>query len=198
MFAQILIFFMCLPVFAEGFELDLEVAVTRTDPVYETLVRKVPYEYCWDEKVPIRQKRKRYNHNVGDGLIGGFFGRQIGKGKGKDAAIIAGTLIGSGARDEKEILGGVIGGALGRNVGKGKGRDAAIAAGTLIGASLSRRKTEDSGTYRIEKRCTTKYKDTQYRELVGYNNHGKIMGREISKFSARELKTFLARISVSY
>ena len=60
--------------------------------------------------------------------------------KAKDAAIIGSTPIGSGAKEEREVLGGVLGGVLARKVGKGKGNDAAIAMGTLLGANLSRRK----------------------------------------------------------
>ena len=76
------------------------------------------------------------------------------------------TLIGSGAKEEREVLGGILGGVLARKVGKGKGNDAAIAMGTLLGANLSRRKTEDSGTYKIEKRFETKYKNLHVRQLV--------------------------------
>ena len=198
MLTSLLLFLTCLlPTFAESFQLELEIEVTSSEPVYENLIRQTPYEYCWDEQVPIHRHRK-YNQNVEGGLLGGLLGRNIGKGKGKDAAIIASTLIGSGTKNENEVLGGILGGVLGRQVGKGKGNDAAIAAGTLIGSNLSRKKTEDTGTYKIEKRCTTKYRDIQIRELVGYTNHGKIMGKDIQKFSTKALKTFPAKVSINY
>lgn len=198
MLTRVSLFFTCLlPIFSETFQLNLEIEVTKSEPVYENLVRQTPYEYCWDEKVPVHRYREN-DQSVGGGLLGGLLGRNIGKGKGKDAAIIAGTLIGSGTKNENEVLGGILGGVLGRQVGKGKGNDAAIAAGTLIGSNLSRKKTEDTGTYKIEKRCTTKYRDIQIRELVGYTNHGKIMGKDIQKFSTKELKTFPAKVSINY
>ena len=197
MFAKLIFLCACAPILAQSYEFEIKVDVLSSEPVYETIVQKTPYEHCWDEKVPVRAHR-RYNHNVGGALLGGLIGRKIGKGKGKEAAIIGSTLIGSGATEEREVLGGILGGVLARKVGKGKGNDAAIAAGTLLGANLSRRKTEDSGTYRIEKRCETKHKDLHVRQLVGYSNTGKIMGKTVSKFSNNQLKSFTAKINVNY
>jgi len=197
MLAKIIFLCACTPLLAQSYEFEIKVNVLSSEPVYENILQKTPYEHCWDEKVPVRVHRK-YNHNVGGALVGGLIGRKIGKGKGKDAAIIGSTLIGSGAKEEREVLGGILGGVLARKVGKGKGNDAAIAMGTLLGANLSRRKTEDSETYKIEKRCETKYKNLHVRQLVGYSNSGKIMGKTVSKFSNNQLKSFSAKINVSY
>lgn len=197
MLPKILLIILCVPVFAENYEFEIKVDVISSEPVYETFLKKTPYEHCWDEKVPVQVHRK-YNHNVGGALLGGILGRNVGKGKGKDAAIIAGTIIGSEAKEEREVFGGLLGGALARKVGKGKGKDAAIVAGTLIGANLSRRKTEDSDTYRLERRCATKVKDVNVRELVGYSNRAKIMGTEVIKFSNSKLESFKAKVNVQY
>lgn len=80
---------------------------------YQPIVRRVrieePVQRCWDEQV-VHQSRGRDRaprSTAGDtivgGLLGGLVGRQFGDGKGKDAATIAGVLVGSSiARDRSE------------------------------------------------------------------------------------------------
>ena len=194
MFAWFLIFLMPIIGYAETNVFELEVQVKDSKEVFETFVRKTPYEACWDEKVKISYRK---TPSIGSALVGGLLGRQFGKGKGKDAAIVAGTLIGSGIKDDNAVLAGAIGGALARKVGKGKGRHLAIATGTLLGASLGSRR-RDSGTYRVERRCTTKYKEVRYQELVGYQNIGTLLGQDVSKFSADRLKTFRVQLNAHW
>ncbi|PCJ21550.1 MAG: hypothetical protein COB02_02840 [Candidatus Cloacimonadota bacterium] len=176
--------------FAENINIEMEVSVTNTEGVYETIIDQIPYEHCWNEKIAITRKNKT---NFLGALLGGGIGRNIGKGRGKDAATVAGTLIGSGAKSRDEIFGGILGGLLGRKVGKGKGKDVATIAGTLLGSKLAK-KERDTGQYRYEKHCETRYNQKKRKVLVGYNLHATLMGKKIIKFS--NVKQSTIRVSL--
>lgn len=173
---------------------EMRVQVSRSEPVYQTVIDRIPYEHCEDEKRPIRNKE---NTNLTGGLIGGAVGTQIGDGKGRDAAIIGGTIIGGGNTDSRGVLGGILGGLLARKVGKGKGNDVAMVAGTLLGQTLTTEK-KDTGEYILQKRCSTRFHEVPRQVLVGYNNFGSLLGQEISKFATTELKEIPVNLQASY
>jgi uncharacterized protein YcfJ len=176
--------------------LTLQATVTSAEPVYETVVDKIPYEECTEVKVPITQNQD--NTNILGGLLGGAIGRNIGKGHGKDAATIGGTVIASGAKDSKSVFGGVLGGLLGKQFGKGKGKEAAMVAGTLLGSKIMQPRAKETGEYKIEKRCQTLYRESPRKVLVGYNLKAMLFGTEIQKFSSQKLDTIPVSINAQY
>jgi len=179
---------------AQGDQFQVSVPVTRSVPVYNTISEQVPYEYCYDHKEPIMQDGR---NNILGALIGGALGTQVGKGRGKDAAIVAGALLGSGARDEKAILSGLAGGAAGSQVGGGRGQRAATIAGTVIGTQMGTSRQE-TGQYRVERRCETRFNTVNRQVLSGYSLYGSFMGRDLIRFSPSQMAEFPIHVSISY
>lgn len=179
---------------AQGEQFQVSVPVTRSVPVYNTISEQVPYEYCYDHKEPIMQNGR---NNILGALIGGALGTQVGKGRGKDAAIVAGALLGSGARDEKAILSGLAGGAAGSQVGGGRGQRAATIAGTVIGTQMGTSRQE-TGQYRVERRCETRFNTVNRQVLTGYSLYGSFMGRDLIRFSPSQMAEFPIHVSISY
>lgn len=75
--------------------------VTHVEPLYRTVTRYEPVRDCWMEDVTYRERRPTGNpgstagRTILGGLIGGAVGSQLGGGRGRDAATVAGVLIGS-------------------------------------------------------------------------------------------------------
>jgi uncharacterized protein YcfJ len=77
---------------------DLDYAeVVHVEPIRRQLRVSEPVRECWQEARPASEGPFSYNH-VGATLVGGalgtIVGNQIGRGRGKDAARVAGALIG--------------------------------------------------------------------------------------------------------
>lgn len=73
------------------------VPVTRSEPVYSTIIKNIPHEVCQDQQVAV-QHQAGSNSPMGaivGGIIGGVLGHQIGGGSGKVAATIGGTTVGT-------------------------------------------------------------------------------------------------------
>ncbi|MCJ8344911.1 glycine zipper 2TM domain-containing protein [bacterium] len=189
-----LIFFAFHSLHAQSINIEMEAAVSKTVAVYETVIDRVPFEHCWEEKIPITRKNRT---NLFGALLGGGIGRNIGKGRGKDAATVAGTLIGSGAKTRDEVFGGILGGLVGRKIGKGKGRDAATVLGTLLGSKMAKKK-QDTGQYRYEKRCESRFTEEKRKVLVGYTLHAQFMGKAITKFSNVKQSSIRISVNASY
>lgn len=84
---------------ANSFTITDEARVTSSTPVYKTIIKKVPYQECWDESVPVRRSG-RYTEDfpfgtIIGGVAGGVLGNQVGGGRGKDLATVGGAIIGS-------------------------------------------------------------------------------------------------------
>jgi len=85
--------------------------VVKVDPVIETYQVNHPVEKCWDERVPVRERRHSrggYDSKTPEifgAIIGGVVGNRIGKrggGKARDVATVAGAVLGGSiARDVK-------------------------------------------------------------------------------------------------
>jgi uncharacterized protein YcfJ len=74
--------------------------VTDVEAIYRTVRTSQPVETCWNEEVVRNDHRNdRPRNNAGrtivGGLLGGLVGSQVGGGRGRDAATVAGVLIGS-------------------------------------------------------------------------------------------------------
>ncbi len=158
---------------AGSFTTTQYVRVDKSKPKYENIIRRTPYEECWDERVPLRRNNhQRYNRNDGfgtliGGVAGGILGNQVGKGRGKTIATIGGALIGS-----------------------------------LVGNNLSQREYDNDSysytTYETRRRCTTHYNERRERKFVGYKNIGFFKGHKIVSFSQEKLNYIPVTITVSY
>ncbi len=158
---------------ANSFTLTDYVKVEKSKPKYENVIRRTPYEECWDERVPVRRgyrQRGRSNNGVGaliGGVAGGILGHQVGGGRGKTVATIGGAIIGS-----------------------------------IVGNNLSNRNYNDNSyeytTYKTKRRCKTRYDESTQRKFVGYKNTGYYKGKKIVKFSQRKLNYIPINITIEY
>jgi uncharacterized protein YcfJ len=158
---------------AESFVLQDRAEVVRSKPIYRNVIKRVPYQECWDEQVPVESYYDDDSGNTIDnnfgaligGVAGGILGHQIGGGSGKTAATVGGAII-----------------------------------GTLVGKNLSHknhRRRYVSG-YRTERKCVTKYSQTRDRVITRYKNVAYYQGRKIIKFSDRPLKFIQIRKIIEY
>lgn len=157
---------------ANAFTVTEKVRVIKSKPIYKTVTKRVPYQECWDEEVPVRRNYNHYSdsHNplgtlIG-GIAGGVIGHQVGKGRGKDIATVGGALI-----------------------------------GTMVGHNLSRRghNNRDSyTTYETRQRCSTRYHKSTEEKFIGYKNIARYKGRKIVKISHRKLHYIPVDITMSY
>jgi len=158
---------------AGSFTTTQYVKVEKSKPKYENIIRRTPYEECWDERVPVtRNNHRRYSRQDGfgtliGGVAGGIIGNQVGKGRGKTIATIGGALIGS-----------------------------------LVGNNLSRRDYNDNSysytTYETRRKCATHYNERRERKFVGYKNIGFFKGHKIVSFSQEKLNYIPVTITVGY
>ena len=40
-------------IFANSFSYTEYVDVVKSEPIYRTIIKRVPYQECWDEEVPV-------------------------------------------------------------------------------------------------------------------------------------------------
>ena len=157
---------------AESFVIQDRAEVVRSKPIYRNVIKRVPYQECWDEQVPVESyyddDSDTVNNNFGaliGGVAGGILGHQVGGGGGKVAATVGGAII-----------------------------------GTLVGKNLShphRSRRYVSG-YKTERRCVTKYSETKDRVITRYKNIAYYQGRKIVKFSDRPLRYIQIRKIIEY
>jgi uncharacterized protein YcfJ len=101
------------------------------------------------------------------------------------------------------LIGGVAGGIIGHQVGGGGGKTAATVGGailgTLIGKNLSNQNNNaGTTTYTTQRKCVTKYNESQQRKFIGYKNVGNYKGRTIIKYSNRPLNRIVLHIFINY
>jgi len=157
---------------AGSFTITDQARVIKSKPIYKTITKRVPYQECWNESVPVQRYNSRYQRDenplgvlIGS-VAGGIIGNQVGGGRGKTVATVGGALIGG-----------------------------------MVGHNLSRRSHQrrDSYTsYEERKRCVTRYNDTQEEKFVGYKNVANYKGRKIVRISQRRLRYIPINIQVSY
>ncbi len=81
---------------AESLIINDMVQVIKSKPIYENVIKRVPYQECWNEQVPYNENSS--NSNVGSligGIAGGILGHQVGGGGGKTVATIGGAILGA-------------------------------------------------------------------------------------------------------
>ncbi len=101
------------------------------------------------------------------------------------------------------LIGGVAGGILGHQVGGGRGKTAATVGGAIIGTLVGKNladkgNNQPTATYRTQRKCVTKYNETQEERFVGYKNIGNYKGKTIIKYSNKPLRRIRLFVSVSY
>lgn len=72
--------------------------VISAEPVIDYVTVRTPVRECWQETQYYTVDRHSYNNGGGTllgAIIGGVIGHQIGSGHGRDAATVAGALIGA-------------------------------------------------------------------------------------------------------
>ena len=91
-----LAFIFATSIFAESFTFTEYVPVYKSKKIYRVITKRVPFEECWEEEVPLSQSGD--DSTVGaliGGVAGGILGHQVGKGSGKTAATIGGAIVGT-------------------------------------------------------------------------------------------------------
>lgn len=79
--------------------------VIRVEPIVEVARVDEPRQVCWTETVTHRRPRhpRSVTPEIVGGIIGGVVGNQFGSGRGKDAATVAGAVLGGSiAHDYKK------------------------------------------------------------------------------------------------
>ena len=163
---------------AESIEYTTYVRVTKSTPVYETVVEREPYQECWTQRVPVTtyEQPQRY--------------------------------YGSDDRTAAGIIGGVAGGILGHQIvhsrrAKGAATIGGAILGTLAGQNMARghryREPARAVThYESRRECTTRYEEKRVREFRGYRNVGWYKGKKIVKISDRKLRRIPVTVTISY
>ena len=83
-------------IFANSFSYIEYVDVVKSEPIYRAIIKRVPYQECWDEEVPVSSEDS--SDAVGallGGVAGAVLGHQVGKGGGKTAATVGGAIVGT-------------------------------------------------------------------------------------------------------
>ncbi|NPA74269.1 MAG: glycine zipper 2TM domain-containing protein [Epsilonproteobacteria bacterium] len=101
------------------------------------------------------------------------------------------------------LIGGVAGGILGHQVGGGHGKDVATVGGaiigTLVGKNLADKNNPNSTvTYTTQRKCVTKYNETEEEKFIGYKNVGNYKGKTIIKYSDKPLKNIRLFVTINY
>ncbi len=156
-----------------------KVDVIRSEALYKTVTKQVPYEECrdveYEQRVPTySNKRNRRDNSLGlDTLIGvaggAVVGNQIGKGNGKVAA---------------KIIGGLLGGAIAHQIRNNK-------------ASNNRSNDYYYETKNVRK-CKTKYDSYSEEVNMGFKNYFLYNGKEIYKITKRPRKHIKIRNTISF
>jgi len=156
---------------AESFTIIDKVKVTSSEPIYRTITKKIPYEECWNEEIPISHGGRSGQNAIGSivgGAAGGILGHQVGKGRGNTAATIGGAIIGT-------MLGY-----------------------QYIGNGSQNYYQEPYTTYETRQRCTTKYTQEEEDQFVGYKNIANYEGRTIVKVSRKKIRYIRLNININY
>lgn len=125
--------------------------VTHVEPVYETVVRSLPKEQCWNERVRHSQRYARhYGESATPTLLGALIGGAIG------------NELGHHKRNKQvgAVVGGILGGSIGRDIGR----------------NANRHHHDDH--YSTVERCKVRYESYEEQALVGYDVTYRYRGNE--------------------
>lgn len=74
-----------------------DIRVIRSEPIYQMIAEKIPYESCYDVKEDASSGGNSVIGTLAGGIIGGVIGNQFGGGSGKTVATVGGAILGAGA-----------------------------------------------------------------------------------------------------
>jgi uncharacterized protein YcfJ len=161
---------------AESLVFTEYVSVSNSQPQYERVSERIPYQECVDERVRVNRAYSNNRYNESDrvaasvlgGTIGGVIGHQIGKGKGNDVATVGGAIL-----------------------------------GTIVGGNMAhpnqRQSVYQEPEYQTRRNCTTKYRSTGTKSrLTGYKNIAYYKGKKIVKYSNERLSSIPITVTIDY
>ncbi len=168
--------------FAESITYTEYISVQSSTPEYQEGNDRVPYQECYDRRVPVTSYNSNYSNRyqqqqatssaIVGGALGGVIGHQFGSGRGKDAATIGGAILGT------------------------------IVAGNAVKNQYNNGYNayyNQSPQYQTKRECVTKYKyQSQERVFVGYKNIAYYKGRKIVKYSDHRLSSIPIQVTISY
>jgi len=165
--------------FADSRVYQKKIDVTRSEPVYKTITKQVPYEECFDEEYEQKISMPTSRNNSYDNSLG------------------LDTLLG--------VTGGVV---VGNQIGRGNGRVAAKIIGGLLGGAIAHEiRNKNSTTLNADeyyyetktiRKCETKY-DTYTEEVqIGYKNYFVYNGKEIYKITKHPRKKIHIKNTISF
>jgi len=139
--------------------------VTKVKPVYETVVKSVPVEQCWNERVKPRHHSQHVRHNSATpallgAIIGGALGNELGNGKRNKQFGVA--------------IGGLLGASVGQDIGRQQTRSRGYHADNHRGYN----------GYRVVERCATEQEYYEEQELVGYEVSYRYQGNRYTTITA--------------
>ncbi len=165
-----LIFGFSSAIFADSFVINDKAEVIKSKPIYRNVTKRVPYQECWNEQVPVKSyyDQRRNSSPLGaliGGVAGGIIGHQIGGGNGKTVATVGGAII-----------------------------------GTIVGNNLSRKENSNNYTngYKTVRKCVTRYNESYDRVITRYKNIAYYHGIQIVKFSNRPLRYIHIKKIIEY
>lgn len=138
--------------------------VTDVQPVYETVVKTVPVERCWNERVKPDYHRAHGHHRRNNSATPALLGAIIGGALGNEL----------GHRKRNKQFGVAIGGILGASIGQDIGRQQAAERGHYGEARHS------ANHYRVVERCGVEHERYEEQELVGYEVSYRYRGNHYS------------------
>ena len=158
-----------------------KVDVIKSEPLYKTVSKQIPFEECYDkeyeQKIPMySREQSEYNNSLGldtlIGVTGGVVvGNQIGKGNGKIAA---------------KIIGGLLGGVIAHEMRNSR--------------NTTHNNYSDEYYYETKtiRKCETKYETYEEEIKVGYKNYFVYNGKEVYKITKHPQKTIKVRNTISF
>ena len=75
--------------------------VLDVKPLIRTVEVEIPVRECYERPVRREPRRASLGRTIAGGIIGGVIGSQIGDGSGRQAATIAGSVIGAAAANDR-------------------------------------------------------------------------------------------------
>lgn len=138
--------------------------VTSVTPVYENVIKSVPVEQCWNERVYQRHSGyDRHNYQRASAtpallgaIIGGALGNELGHRKRNKQIGVA--------------VGGLLGASIGSDIGRQQSRDR--------GDRYSHRDHDTSQSYQLVERCGVQHEQYEESVITGYEVAYRYRGNE--------------------
>ena len=149
--------------------------VVNVQPVVETYQVNQPIEQCWDERVPVQQKRHTRNSSRTPEIVGAIIGGVVGNRVGKRG--------GGNARDVATVAGAVLGGSIGHDIKRKNSRH---------------NDRYEQVRYETVKRCEVRDSYVTREEVVGYDVEYKYLGKVYhTQMSERPGKKIRVNVTVN-